>query len=211
MAEPDIQRINTYEDNRFSLNVLRQHGAFLVDGQPYEVEITGPQTAVVRGANRALYPAVIELFRFYAGHICRFLDEAGNQVREYPAVKLFQVKLENIQPSQFYVDEDKLAAVRSFIHGSEDIVIPVIPEGSRYISADGHTRLRLAVEAGYQQVYAFLDEDLEYLHGFVEEARKRGVYAPHEMKKLSHEEYEIKWDQFCDDYFARRAEDDSQS
>lgn len=211
MAEQDIQRVNTYGDGRFSSKVLRQHGAFLVDGQPYEVEITGPQTAVVRGADRTLFPAVIELFRFYAGHICRFYDGEDSLIRGYPAVELFPVKLEDIQPSQFYVDEDKLAAVHSFIHGPENIVIPVIPEGIRYISADGHTRLRLAVEVGYQQVYAFLDEDSEYLHGFVEEARKRGVYTPHDLKKLSHEEYEIKWDQFCDDYFARRAEDDSQS
>lgn len=211
MAEPDVRRVDTYGDGRFSLNVLRQHGAFLVDGQPYEVEITGPQKAVIRGADRTLFPAVIELFRFYAGHICRFYDGEGSLIREYPAVELFPVKLEDIQPSQFYVDEDKLAAVRSFIRGPENIVIPVIPEGSRYISADGHTRLRLAVEVGYQQAYAFLDEDSEYLHGFVEEARKRDVFTPHDLKKLSHEEYEIKWDQFCDDYFARRAEDDSQS
>lgn len=30
--ETDIQRINHYEDEQFSKNVLYQHGAFLVNG-----------------------------------------------------------------------------------------------------------------------------------------------------------------------------------
>lgn len=37
----DIERINSYEDNRFSEKVLRQHGAFVVNGIFfYEVLIT---------------------------------------------------------------------------------------------------------------------------------------------------------------------------
>ena len=35
----EIQRINTYDDKRFSQAILLQHGCFLVDGKPYEVEI----------------------------------------------------------------------------------------------------------------------------------------------------------------------------
>lgn len=35
----EIQRINTYDDNRFSQTVLHQHGCFFVDEKPYEVEI----------------------------------------------------------------------------------------------------------------------------------------------------------------------------
>ena len=36
---------------------------------------------------------------------------------EFPPVELFAVKLEDIQPSQFYVDQEKLAAVRDFVKG----------------------------------------------------------------------------------------------
>ena len=209
MSEPEIQRINAYEDSRFSTAVLRQHGAFLADGQPCEVEITGRDSALVRVASPELYTPVMEAFRFYAGHICKFYNIQGELIREYPPVAVFPVKLTAIQPSQFYVDEDKLAAVRSFIRGPEDIVVPVIPQEGRYISADGHTRLALAVEMGFEEVRGFLDEDSEYLHGFVEEARKRGVHTPYDLKKLTHEEYTVQWDQFCDDFFARRAENDT--
>lgn len=74
---PEIQRINTYCDARFSQTVLYQHGAFLVDGEPYEVEITGKDCAQVREARRELYAPLIEEFHFFTGHICRFYFEAS--------------------------------------------------------------------------------------------------------------------------------------
>ena len=64
----DIQRINTYNDNQFSKAVLLQHGCFLVDGKPYEVEIISDYEAIIRGENQAVYTAVIEEFRFYTPH-----------------------------------------------------------------------------------------------------------------------------------------------
>lgn len=200
----DIERINTYDDSRFAPAVLRQHGAFLVDGVPCEVEVTGADSAVVRGEARGFYKELIEDFRFYAEHIRLFYDEAGALLAEYPPVARFTVPLRDVQPSQFFVDRDKLEAVKSFITGARDIVIPVVRQGERYISADGHTRLALAVELGYQAVSAFLTEGGDYLDGFVEEARKRGVCSPYDLKIIPHDEYRVKWDQFCDEYFARQ-------
>lgn len=201
--EPDIQRINGYEDNRFSQKILRQHGAFLVDGEPYEVEIIGSNSAVIRGASPQLYSSVIELFRFYAGHISQFYDAFGNLVCRFPPVELFSVKLDAIQPSQFYVDEEKLAAVRSFISSAEDIVIPVTRDGERLISQDGHTRLAVAVERKFDKVNAFIEAANDSIYGFVAEARKRGVITPYDLTIIPHEEYEVKWNQFCDDFFQR--------
>lgn len=63
--ELEIQRINSYTDERFHENVLKQHGAFLVqEALPYEVEITGKDSAVVRGEKEEYFEAVIEEFRF---------------------------------------------------------------------------------------------------------------------------------------------------
>ena len=65
----DIERINSYEDNRFSEKALRQHGALVVNGIFfYEVLITGTSEAVITGKNRKYYEAVIEYFRFFAYH-----------------------------------------------------------------------------------------------------------------------------------------------
>lgn len=206
--KPEIQRIDSYQDPRFSQRVLDQHGAFLVDGEPYEVEIMGEELAQVRGARRSLYGAVVEEFRFYTGHICRFYDAFGHLIREYPSIEAFAVKLKDIQPSQFYVDRDKLAAVLNFVKEPEDIIIPVTAYGDRFISQDGHTRLVAAVELGFDRVYAFTDrvEDAQFneiLCGFVKEAQRKGICSPYDLKVLPHEEYEVKWNQFCDEYFER--------
>lgn len=200
--EPDIQRVDSYEDPRFSPKALCQHGAFLVDGEPYEVEILGRDSAVIRGARQELYSGVIEVFRFYAGHISRFYDSAGELVQEFAPMELFPVNLDAIQPSQFYVDEEKLAAVRQFVRRAEDVVIPVTPEGGRFISQDGHTRLAAAAELRLDKVYAFIAETNDVLYGFVKEARSRGVFTPRDLSVIPHEEYEVKWNRFCESFFA---------
>lgn len=202
--EPEIRRVDSYMDPRFSRKVLCQHGAFLVDGEPYEVEITGRDSATIRGARPELYSGVIEDFRFFAGHISRFYNSTGDLVQEFAPVELFSVKLDDVQPSQFYVDEEKLAAVRQFVHTEEDIIIPVTPEGGRFISQDGHTRMAAAAGLGFDRVWAFTAETNDLLYSFAEEARNRGVFSPYDLPVIPHGEYEVKWNQFCDEFFAKR-------
>lgn len=64
----EIERIDTYKDSRFREEALRQHGCFLVDGIPCEVEITGKTTAVIRlgelPESGEAYKELIETFRF---------------------------------------------------------------------------------------------------------------------------------------------------
>ena len=48
---PGVNRINTYTDSRFSKKVLNQHGAFLIEDEPYEVEIVSKTDAIIRGKN----------------------------------------------------------------------------------------------------------------------------------------------------------------
>lgn len=171
--EPDIQRVDCYNDPRFSRKVLCQHGAFLVDGEPYEVEILDRDSAVIRGARPELYSGVIEDFRFFAGHISRFYNSTGELIQEFEPVELFSVKLDAVQPSQFYVDEEKLAA---------------------------------AVELGIDKALAFTTSADDVLHSFAEEARNRGVFSPYDLPVIPHGEYEVKWNQFCDEFFAKRGE-----
>lgn len=197
-----ITRIDTYQDNRFSQNVLCQHGCFLVDDVPYEVEIVSDSEAVVRGADPDIYGAVIDDFRFYTPHITRFYDGNRCIVKEFPAKQFFTLRLEQIQPSQFYVDKDKIAAIGSFIQRPDDIIVQVLPHQGRYISLDGHTRLYYAVMNGWESVRAVAETSDEWVYGFVEEAMKRGIHAPKDLIPVSHEEYEEKWNRFCDDFLS---------
>ncbi len=206
----EIERIDTYKDSRFREEALRQHGCFLVDGIPCEVEITGKTTAVIRlgelPESGEAYKELIETFRFYAEHITRFLKEDGTLIAEFPPVELFPVTLSEIQPSQFFVDEEKLRAVEVFISDGEEIVIPLIRYGERYLSCDGHTRLYLAAKKGFSTVRGFLAEENEVLLEFAAEAQKRGVFTPMDLKLLPHEEYEQQWNRFCEEFFREREE-----
>lgn len=201
--EPDISRVNDYEDKRFSKKALQQHGAFLVNGVfPYEIIITGKKDAVITGSNREYEKAVIEYFRFFAEHITRFTDERGNVVIEYPEVELFEIPLKNIQPSQFYVDKSKKKEVSTFIHSKEDVIIPLKKQGEHFISMDGHTRMSVAADKGFDSILAFLSaDDVDYLEYFVTEARKRNIFTPYDLTELEHDEYEEKWNGFCEKYF----------
>ncbi len=202
----EIQRIDTYDDPRFSTKVLCQHGCFLVDDMPWEVEIISDSQAIIRGGEPAAYGQVIEKFRFFTPHITCFYDEKGEIVKKYPAAKLLTVALDQIQPSQFYVDQDKIEAISSFIHKADDIIIQVLPCEDHYISLDGHTRLYYAVKKGWTHVRAVVEESDDWVYAFVEEAKRRNVHTPRDLILLNHREYEEKWNDFCDAFFAQKEE-----
>ena len=192
-----IIRIDSYDDSRFSAAALRQHGCFLAGGTPYEVEIISDFEAVIRGVDATAYPQVIDEFRFYAPHVTTFRDEAGNVVRECSRPTLLTIPIDKIQPSQFFVDEDKVAAVGTFIREPRDIVIQVLPWRDRYISLDGHTRLYYAVTQGWDSVRGVVQSSDDDIYRFVEEANRRGILAPRDMALVSHAEYEERWNRFC--------------
>lgn len=202
----DIKRIDSYSDERFSKTVLLQHGAYLIQDEPYEIEIIGETDALVRGRDPSAYEELIEYFRFHAPHISRFFDEAGAVIAEFPTAELVRIKLKSIQPSQFFIDETKLAAVQSFIRSADDIIIQVKPYGERFISLDGHTRLYHAVKSGFSSVRAVVSDSDEWVFKFVHEAERRGVIEPKDMVLLPHEKYVVEWDEYCDSVFAEGAE-----
>lgn len=201
----EIERVNGYKDSRFSSKVLHQHGCFLVEGKPYEIEILSSHSAAVRGKNPDVFSELIDEFRFYAPHITHFVDDYGDTILRLSPVERKKVHLAQIQPSQFYVDSEKLKAVETFLTSWEDIVIPVLPVGERYIALDGHTRLYCAVTRHWDTVYVVPDTAGDYIHDFVQEAKRRGITCPQDLQLLDHGEYDLKWNQYCDEYFSKIA------
>lgn len=197
----NIKRIDGYGDSRFTQKVLYQHGCFLVDEEPYEVEIISDKEAIIRGKDQNKFQSIIDEFLFYTPHIYIFYDENNRRVKEYPAVHIFDVNLKDIQPSQFYVDKDKVEAIQTFVKSSDDIVIQVMKDQQRYISLDGHTRLYYASMMGFEKVKAIIADSDDYIYDFTLEAIRRGVQTPHDLMVLNHEDYEKKWYGFSDDYF----------
>ncbi len=203
-SELNIRRINDYNDSRFDQRVLNQHGAFLVNEKYcFEVDIIGLDSAIIRGQEKKYYPEVIEEFRFFAEHITQFFDAQNNKLMAFQPVKLFKIDLKTIKPSQFYVDKEKKQAVKTFIETEKDIVIPVIVSQHGYISLDGHTRLSIAVDLGFNDVYGFISEPFDYIFDFVREAELRNINSVFDIQELDHKEYQKEWHGFCNNYWSK--------
>jgi len=198
-----MNRVDNYTDPRFDKNVLYQHGAYLIDDEPYEVEIIDSFSAIVRGKNADVFPLLIDEFRFHAPQIRMFLDADQHIIKEYPEEEILDIELCRIQPSQFFIDADKLKAVETFIQKEEDIIIQVLPYQDRSIRLDGHTRLYLAVQRGFAHVKAVVSETDDLIYHFVDEANRRNIFTPEDMILLSHDEYVIQWDKYCDMVFEK--------
>ena len=198
----EIVRINDLQDGRFREIVLKQHGAFLAGGEPCEVEIVGSREAKVFCKDPGCIDKLIDQFRYFAEHITVFYDPEGKLLKQFPPAELFEVEIAKIQPSQFYVNAEKLAAVAEFIGAGSDVVVPLMDSDGRWIAMDGHTRLRRALDLGETKVLGFRAEPNEELKWFVDQAQMRGIRGVKDLQVISAEEYREKWDRFCDDHFA---------
>ena len=199
-----IIRINTYDDQRFSQEALNQHGCYIADGElPVEIIIISHSEALIKG-DKAYFDEVIEEFRFNAKHITTFYDQSGRFVKKFKEVVLFKLDLANIQPVQFFIDRDKLEAIKSFVNCEEDVIIPVVKHECTYASLDGHTRLYLADSLGFKQVYAYLSEAFYGFDYFLGEARNRNIHTIKDLVLLEHEDYMVQWDKFCEAYYTTR-------
>ena len=152
----------------------------------------------------------VENFRFYAGHITEFYDKGGRCLMRLPPVERREAPIDSLQPSQFSVDREKCAAVGEFLHGPADLVIPVLELDGALVVLDGHTRLYTAWQRGIRTAMVFSSAQEQALRetigGFVQEARRRGIFHVSDMALLSPQEQEEQWHSWCDAYFAAQAE-----
>ena len=167
---------------------------------PVEIKIISQAEALIKGEG-AYLDEVIEEFRFNAEHITNFYDESGKLIKKFKDVEVFKLDLDKIQPIQFFIDSDKLEAVKSFVNREEDVIIPVTICEDTYASLDGHTRLYLAYSLGFKYVYAYLSETFCGFDYFFDEARKRNIFTAKYLTLLTHDDYTVKWDKFCDEYY----------
>ena len=197
----EIKRVTEYNNPLFSQIVLNQRGAFLIDEEPYEIEIISSDSASVKGKNRENYKKLIEYFRYYSPHINNFFDENNKKIISFEKKPVLTLEVDKIQPSQFYIDENKVNALENFIKNSKDIVIQVVKFDEGSICVDGHTRLFIAFLKNFKTVHAIeteFDDDTNY---FVSQAKKRNIFTIKDLELVSHSDYKKLWNDFCDRYF----------
>ena len=116
------------------------------------------------------------------------------------------LRLKDLQPSQFYISEEKLRAVREWfdpsnLSGFE--AIPVKMLDGIPVMMDGHTRAAAAVLAGLDAVPLVRDRDdlsWDMYRHCVEECRERQVHSPQDLTRriVPEAEYHEQWDRWCD-------------
>lgn len=196
------KRIDDYKNLDINQNICNQHGVFRMnDNTLATVEIISQDSAVVQLENNECLNELIEEFRFYAEHITHFYNKKLELLKEFPHKNLIEIDIFELQPSQFFVNEDKVNAVASFVNSSKDVVIPIIKKDEMIIVLDGHTRLYAASMKGIKTVFVFDTETEQYIYDFVQEAQRRNIKNVSDLKRLSHEDYEKEWYSYCDNYF----------
>lgn len=121
--------------------------------------------------------------------------------------ELFIVGLNALQPSQFYISENKLSSVEAWLDPSDLSnfePIPVKMLDGALVMTDGHTRAVAALKAGLDEVPAVWDTDdldWEMYRRCVEECRNRHVFSPLDLvdRIVTAAEYAVKWDHWCDE------------
>ena len=115
--------------------------------------------------------------------------------------------LAELQPSQFYISDEKLRSVESWFDPadlSSFEPIPIKLLDGNIIMTDGHTRAVAALRSGLDTVPLIWDtDDLDWdmYRRCVEECRNRGVCSPEDLlsRIITEEEYAEKWDRWCDE------------
>ena len=117
-----------------------------------------------------------------------------------------ELTLADIQPSQFYISQQKLSAVERWFTPndlSRFEPIPIKLLNGVPVMTDGHTRAVAALRAGLHSVPLAWDTDeLDWrmYWACVMACRGRGVLSPADLlgRVVSAEAYAVKWDQWCD-------------
>lgn len=118
---------------------------------------------------------------------------------------IHKIALLDIQPSQFYVSEEKIRNIKKWFNPnnlSNFTPIPIKEWNGRIIFTDGHTRAWVAFLSGLSHVPLVWDEDemdWEAYQICVDACIKRGVcsVADFQGRVLSDHDYKIKWNGWC--------------
>ncbi len=120
-------------------------------------------------------------------------------------VHTFTMRLKDIQPSQLFINAEKLSHVLRTFDPSDPETLPPIPVrklAGQIIFTDGHTRALAAFLSGHPEIRVFWDEDELDWEAYaicVQWCREEGIRTIADLKDrvIPREEYERLWIQRC--------------
>ena len=117
-----------------------------------------------------------------------------------------KMKLKELQPSQFYISAKKLKDIECWFHPadlSNFEPIPVKLLDGKPVMTDGHTRAVAAMRAGLDSVPLVWDVDeldWDMYRACVKACQEQFILSPEDLltRIISEEDYQEKWDKWCD-------------
>lgn len=165
----------------------------------YEFNIKDNESLIKTNDLKYIEEAIDE-FRKYNLNIIKFYTNDNTFYKEFDYVYTFKLPIKILQPSQFFIDKDKLKNIEENLN-YEEISIPVCIINDEYVILDGHTRLYALYENDYKMVNVYIDNQYPHIDDFVYMAKENNIFSIKNLQKLSHDEYDKYWNKFCDDYF----------
>ena len=117
------------------------------------------------------------------------------------------IPLCRLQPSQFYISEEKLNRIDAWFHDkdlSNFEPVPVKLVDGKLMLTDGHTRCVAALQHSLTSVpfvWETDDLDWEMYDACVRACKARGVYSIRDLARriISAEAYDAQWNAWCDE------------
>ena len=110
--------------------------------------------------------------------------------------------LAQIQPSQFYLSQDKLDKISIDFEAGEMSPLPIKRLDGKIFFTDGHSRAFKVYRAGLSDIPVYFDEDelnWDFYRYCVQACEQRGIFSIADLQNriLSQSDYQIQWLDWC--------------
>ncbi len=165
----------------------------------YEFIPDGTKSIIKYNDMKYIIDAINE-YRIYNKHVTKFKDINNNFYKAFDDIFYFKLPIKVIQPSNFFVDLDKIAIFEEYIDPS-NVYLPVAIINDEYVLLDHHNLLYFLNECNIKLVNVFITDYDEYINDFVYLAKENNIFNVNGLKALKHEDYEKYTKDFYDQYF----------
>lgn len=124
--------------------------------------------------------------------------------------EIIWIEAEKLQPSQFYINEDKLNLMKKDFDIELLEPVPIIKLGEDIVMTDGHTRTTCLIQKGFQYIPTIkeiekLDWEAYIIN--VNDCKERGVKSALDLLHciVPNDFFKLNWDNYCDDIHNRLA------
>lgn len=173
-----------------------------------------------RGIGRKVISALVERGRLLGYHqltVQEIFDFNQASRRMFEAIGFYQtvpkekgwayaldlsLPLTKIQPSQFYLSQDKLDKISIDFEAGEMFPLPIKRLDGKIFFTDGHSRAFKAYRAGLLDIPVYFDGDelnWEFYRYCVQACEKMGIFSIADLQNriLSQSDYQIQWLDWC--------------